>query len=225
MIIIDDIYKSFDGIRALNGVSFSCKDGTITGLVGPNGSGKSTLLNILSGLINADTGSLKLVGGFSRTFQDSQLWESLTVKDHLIMSAKPRNPFLAMLNFNTEDCEVDSILVDVGLLREKNKLVCDLSYGQRKMLEVGRALATKSKNYLFDEPFAGLSPEMSMRLKEIILREAQSGATIIVVEHDISLIKQICDEVIVLSAGQVLESGKAEDVFNRPTVIEAYLGK
>lgn len=225
MIKVKNVSKSFGGVQALHNVSFECKNGQILGLVGPNGSGKSTLLNIISGLLKLDDGSVKVSGGFSRTFQDSRLWESLSVIDHLTIPLKSGNPFVALGDFRVDYNKVDEILKRVGLLEHKQRKVQDLSYGQRKLLEIGRALSSNPINLLLDEPFAGLSLSMSQKLKEIIQEELQNDSAIIIVEHDISLIRKLCNEVVVLNAGEVLESGLADDIFHKPSVIEAYLGK
>jgi ABC-type branched-subunit amino acid transport system ATPase component len=225
MIQVSNIRKSFGGIRAVRGVSFTCEGGTITGLVGPNGSGKSTLVNLLTKMLTKDSGEIKIDGGFGRTFQDVRVWEHMTVLENVLLMTQAHGLLAALLEFRADETEARDIVARVGLLEYMHVPAKQLSYGQRKLLEIGRALGSKASNLFFDEPFAGLFPEMVERVKVIIKEEKMRGASIVLIEHDMSVIRELCDRIIVLDAGKIIAEGTTEEALNDPDVIHAYLGE
>lgn len=239
---IENISKNFGGVKAINHLNLSFNPGEITGLIGPNGSGKTTLINLLTGLFPFDTGvvifgeGLKiskirthqiLTYGVTRTFQDVRLFGQMSVLDNVLLTLTERNVWGALFEVHKEWHlkEAEEVLGKVGLLEKKDNLAEELSYGQRKLLEVGRALATKADVYFFDEPFAGLFPEMVKYLSKIMLELKDAGKTVILVEHNMDLIRKLSDRVIVLDSGELLAEGKPEEALSKPEVLEAYLGE
>lgn len=225
MIQATNISKSFGGIRAVRDVSLSCEQGTITGLVGPNGSGKSTLVNVLTKMLSKDSGRIKIDGGFGRTFQDVRVWEHMTVLENVLLMTQAHGLFASLVEFHADDTKARTIIVRVGLEGYMDVHAKHLSYGQRKLLEIARALATGAPNLFFDEPFAGLFPEMIERVKKIIKEEKDRKASIILIEHDMSVIRELCDRIVVLDAGKIIAEGDVLETLRDPKVVEAYLGE
>jgi ABC-type branched-subunit amino acid transport system ATPase component len=172
----DSIKKYFGGVHAVDGVSLDFQSGQITGLVGPNGSGKTTMINILSGYVPYDHGTVSIMDeqftkvpvydmpelGVTRTFQNVRVFEQMTVMDNLLIVLTKRTVWGSVFDKHTDShvYQVEEILEKLGLTHQKNNLAKNLSYGQRKLLEIGRALLMNTPIYLFDEPYAGLFPEM-----------------------------------------------------------------
>lgn len=236
-----NLTKRFDGVKAIDKLSISIEKGTITGVIGPNGSGKTTLLHLLSGLLPIDEGVITInkkqfsdvksphtvfYEGIARTFQDIRLFEQLSVLDNILIMLTQRNVFKALLEKTIDDHYhiAEKALSKVGLWNKRDEPAINLSYGQRKLLELARILTTDAEIYLFDEPFAGLYPAMKKIVKAIIRDLKKNEKTIVLVEHDIELIKSIADFIVVLDSGQLLAHGKPDEVLNKRTVIEAYLG-
>jgi len=236
-----NLVKKFNGVRALDDLDLEFKKGQITGLIGPNGSGKSTLVNILSGLFSPDSGAI-VINGFkrkrinpldnpvyslTRTFQEVRLFNQMTVEDNLLVVLTERNVFSALFEKHTKYHleKTKEILDKLGLKEKAHELAANLSYGQRKLLEIGRALAMNAEIYLFDEPFAGLFPEMRKIVIKILQELKGNGKTIILIEHSMDLIRELSDEVIVLDSGTLLASGQPDKVLEEKKVIEAYLGE
>lgn len=236
------ITKNFDGVKAVNDLSIGMEKGKITGVIGPNGSGKTTLTNLLTGMLPFDSGAVDIDGvkrlkkikpydisvyGITRTFQDVRLFEQMTVLDNILVVLTERNVASALFEkhkkFHNEQAK--EVLEKVGLWDKKNELAVNLSYGQRKLLEIARALAMKSEIYFFDEPFAGLFPEMVKLISGIIKELKQQGKTVILIEHDMGLIRELCDYVFVMESGSLLAEGKPNEVLENREVIEAYLGE
>lgn len=233
--------KHFDGVYAVNKLSLEIERGKVTGLVGPNGSGKSTLVNLLTGLIPFDEGAV-LIGdlelsrvnpmevptyGLTRTFQDVRLFEQMTVLDNLLVVLTERNVWSALFERHRQYHldQAEAALRRVDLWSARGGLAHNLSYGQRKLLEVARALVMKAEIYLFDEPFAGLFPEMRKIVSKIISELRAQGKTIILIEHNMDLIRELCDRVVVLDAGKLLAEGEPSKVLKQREVVEAYLGE
>ncbi|OQA38983.1 MAG: Glutamine transport ATP-binding protein GlnQ [Parcubacteria group bacterium ADurb.Bin316] len=236
-----NLIKRFNGVNAVDRLSIKIEKGQITGIIGPNGSGKTTLINLLSGVLVLDDGEVILNKtkklsrilpyqifsyGITRTFQNVRLFEQMTVLDNILVVITERNAFSSLFEKHTEYHYklAKEILQKVGLWEKKNQLAVNLSYGQRKLLEIARALAMKAEIYLFDEPFAGLFPEMRKIVSDIVQGLKRKNKTIILVEHDMGLIREICDYVIVMNEGKLLAEGKPADVLKKREVIEAYLG-
>lgn len=225
MIQVTKISKYFGGICALHEVSFHCASGTIMGLVGPNGSGKSTLIHVLTSMLTYDSGHVEIHGGFGRTFQDVRVWEQMTVLENVLLMTQEHHPVTSLFEFYPDETFARRIIERVGLVSHMHIQAKYLSYGQRKLLEIGRALALNASNLFFDEPFAGLFPEMIERVKAIVREEKARGVSIVLIEHDMSVIRELCDTIVVLDAGHIIASGNPEEVLADARVIEAYLGK
>lgn len=237
-----NLSKHFNGVFAVDRLSIGIEKGSITGIIGPNGSGKTTLMHLLSGFMPFDSGMV-VIGesvkvsklkpyditsyGITRTFQDVKLFNQMTVLDNILLVLTERNVFGALFEkhkqYHLKQCE--EILKMVGLWDKKNELALNLSYGQRKLLEIGRALATKAEIFLFDEPFAGLFPEMVKTVSNIIRELRKEGKSVVLIEHNMQLIRELSDYVFILDSGKLLAEGKPEEVLNKRNVIEAYLGE
>lgn len=236
-----NISKHFSGIYAVDGVDAQFEKGKITALIGPNGSGKSTLINLITGIIPYDKGTVsfgnKKLGKIepyeilskktTRTFQNIRLIEQMSIEDNLLITLTNRKVIGGIFEFHSKKHtdEVTTVLDRIGLKEKRHVTAEKLSYGQRKLLEVGRALLTKSNIYFFDEPFAGLFPEMIKIVSRILEELKDSGTTVVLVEHNMQIIKELSDYCIVMDEGKVLAEGITEEVLNREDVIEAYLGK
>jgi len=234
------ISKSFQGIKAINDLSISFPKSLVTGLIGPNGSGKSTLINLITGLLVPDGGSI-VIGGrafpfikpyklrnfkVARTFQDGRLIEQLNVKDNLLLSVAQNTILkgLTELKATPYKQKLEGILVKTGLNEHRFKKAEELSYGLRKLLEIGRALMQDADIYIFDEPFTGLSPKMVQEVLSIIDVLRIEAKTVILIEHNMGLIEQLADYIIVLDHGTLLADGAPRDVLKNKKVQEAYLG-
>ena len=248
MLRVEKVYKSFGGILALFGVSFEVEANTITGLIGPNGSGKSTLFNIISGFYSKDRGEIYFQGkklrniepykialmGVGRTFQISEAPEKMTVLENLLLAPKNQtgesvlNVFLHPLRIKNESKQhlekAYEILHLVQLYDLMNEYAGNLSGGQKKLLSLARILMSDPLLLLLDEPTAGVNPTL---IKDLIvaiknLRD-EKGVTILVVEHNMKVISEICDRVIVLDFGKKLAEGTPEEIKRNEKVLEAYL--
>lgn len=236
-----NLTKRFDGVKAVDDFSASIEKGKITGIIGPNGSGKTTLVNLLSGLVGIDGGfvvmdeSLKFskirsyeisAYGITRTFQEARLFNQMTVLDNILAVLTERNVFSALFEKHNKYHlnKAKEVLEKVGLWGKINELAVNLSYGQRKLLEIARAISMPAEIFLFDEPFAGLFPEMLKIISQIIRELKEQGKTIILIEHNMELIRELSDYVLVMDSGKMLAEGKPEEVLKKKEVIEAYLG-
>ena len=235
-----DISKHFGAVRAVDGLTLSIPIFGMTSIVGPNGSGKSTLINLLSGTLPLD-GGLVIIGGHSlrtvhahetaghgitRTFQEVRLFDQISVLDNIIVVLTERKIFPALFERTKVEHQKKAreILESVGMWDKRDSLAMELSYGQRKLLEIGRAMAMDARIYLFDEPFAGLFPQMLERVKDILKQMRADGHTIIFVSHNMDIVREMSDHIIVLDSGKQLLAGEVEDILTREEVIEAYLG-
>ncbi|MBI5642268.1 MAG: ABC transporter ATP-binding protein [Deltaproteobacteria bacterium] len=241
-----NLTKQFDGVHAIDNLSISIRKGKITSIIGPNGSGKTTLTNILSGIIPIDSGCIVLHDtvtlskvrpydmpsyGITRTFQEVRLFEQMPVLDNVLVVLTERNVFGALFerhgSFHLKQAE--EVLRRVGLWDKRMELASGLSYGQRKLLEIARVLAlcegSQASIILFDEPFAGLFPQMVKAVSSIIKSLKQEGRSIVLIEHNMDLIRELSDHVIVIDSGRFLAEGSPSEVLERKDVIEAYLGE
>ena len=235
-----EISKRFGTVRAVDELSISIPRRGMTSIVGPNGSGKSTLVNLLSGTLPLDGGIVIIDGtglrvihahetpahGITRTFQEVRLFDQISVMDNIMVVLTNRGVFPALLERNKSENRdrARAILESVGMWEKRDSLAMELSYGQRKLLEIGRAMAMNVRTYLFDEPFAGLFPQMLDRVKDIMKLMREEGYTIIFVSHNMDIVRELTDHLIVLDSGQLLTAGKVEDVLSSDEVIQAYLG-
>ncbi len=238
---ISGLSKRFEGVNAIDGLSINFKKGGIISIIGPNGSGKTTLTNVLTGILSPDDGLIVINDrevkgikpfqipsyGITRTFQEVRLFEQMTVLDNVLVVLTERGIFASIFEKHQKEHlqEAEEVLGRVGLWSKKDVLAVNLSYGQRKLLEIARVLAMDSAIIFFDEPFAGLFPEMIKVVFSIIQELKTGGKTIILIEHNMDLIRQLSDRVFVMDSGRLLAEGQAEEVLAKPEVIEAYLGE
>jgi branched-chain amino acid transport system ATP-binding protein len=244
MIVLEtkNLVKRFEGVQAVDHLSVAIERGAITGIIGPNGSGKTTLINLLSGMFPIDSGEVVIDGaqkfthitphqisfyGITRTFQNVRLFEQMTVFDNILVVLTERSVFNSLFEKHTEYHQkiAEEVLQKIGLWEKRSQLAINLSYGQRKLLEIARALAMKSEIYLLDEPFAGLFPEMRKIVADIIQELKQENKAVILIEHDMALIRDLCDYVFVMDEGKLLDEGQPNHVLETREVIEAYLGE
>ena len=234
------ISKYFGAVRAVDRLSIAVPRKGMTSIVGPNGSGKSTLVNLLSGVLPLDGGMVIIDGvglkvvhayetpnhGITRTFQEVRLFDQMSVWDNIMVALTDRRLFPALLErARTRHREhAQKLLENVGMWEKRRDLALNLSYGQRKLLEIGRAMALDVNTYLFDEPFAGLFPQMLERVKGIMKEMRDQGRTIIFISHNMDIVRELSDHIIVLDSGSLLAEGEVEEVLNRAEVIAAYLG-
>lgn len=239
----------FGGLNAVSNLNFEVKEGKILSLIGPNGAGKSTVFNCLTGFVRPSSGTVLLKGqpfqglspdkivqkGIARTFQSIRLFKTLTVEEnvmsglHIRTKSNVLSTFFNPRQFNREEKwvreEVTRILKFVGLEEKANNRADDLSYGEQRKLEIARAMATNPDILLLDEPAAGMNHSEKNNLKELIYSIRDSGTTIVIIEHDMQLIMDISDWIIVLHYGKMLVEGLPEDIKKDPRVIESYLGE
>ncbi len=237
---ITHLTKAFGGLRAVDDLSISIAAEKTTGLIGPNGSGKTTLMNLISGLYKPDCGTITIGDEIfdainpiklrelhiARTFQDGRLINQLSVDDNLLLPIAETSVLKSFRQFKTMEMQkrVNAILEKIGLTSHRHKLAEELSYGQRKLLELGRALIQDADIYLLDEPFSGLQEKMVEHVLGLIGELKKKNKTVVIIEHNMGLIKQLSDHIIVLDHGALLASGKPDTVLQNKSVQQAYLG-
>jgi branched-chain amino acid transport system ATP-binding protein len=248
MLQLDRVSRSFGGLTAVNDVSFEMKAGQIMGLIGPNGAGKTTLLNLISGLDQPTSGSIRFNGqpihdrpphvinqlGIARTYQNIRLFAEMSVLDNVIVGTHTQgragllNAVLLLPSYRSEERRLralaQQLLARLGVQQFEQTPADALSYGDQRRVELARALATHPKLLLLDEPTAGMNATETARLGELILSLRAEGLSILVIEHDMAFISQVCDEVIVLNFGQVIARGMPDQIKTDQVVVEAYLG-
>ena len=244
-----DVHMNFGGVAALRGIQHAVSAGLIQAVIGPNGAGKTTLFHCISGLLQPTSGSILFQGeqiegcaphriaqlGISRTFQHVALFKSMTVLENVMLGRHPRTHSgfwatgLRFPSMRREERRIretaQSILAFVGLDDAAQLRAGALPLGKQKMLEIARALATEPRLLLLDEPAGGLNMRETEELGELIQRICQSGTTVVLVEHDMNLVMDISDQILVLHYGQYLAAGSPRQIKNNPAVIEAYLGE
>jgi branched-chain amino acid transport system ATP-binding protein len=248
MLQIENLSKSFGGLKAVQDVSFAVKEGAIHSVIGPNGAGKTTLFNLISGVYVPTSGKILFEGadvsgmppdelarrGMSRTFQNLQVCMNMSAIDNVMVGAHLRlaqNLFGALLRIPSlrrgeKACrdEAAALMRFVGLGRYLHAAASQMPYGALKRLEIARALAARPKVLLLDEPAAGLNHTETAEIEALIRKVADSGVTVVLVEHDMKLVMNLSDQLLVLDYGRKLAEGTAAQVRANPDVIAAYLG-
>ena len=246
---VKDLAVSFGGIKAVNGLTFSVHEGEIVSVIGPNGAGKTSAFNCISGFYRPNQGSVTFDGnpitrnkpsritqlGMARTFQNVRLFKEMTVLENVKTGMHTRlkqNVFDAMLHTpryrrSEAQCTEDARgwLDFVGFRADDELLVTQLPYGEQRRVEIARALATQPKLLLLDEPAAGLNHNEKQELMELIRKIRNLGVGIVLIEHDMGLVMEISERIVVLNYGKEIADGTPEQIKNDPAVIAAYLGE
>lgn len=246
---IKSITQKFGGLTALNDVNLEIFEGEIVGVIGPNGAGKTTLFNVITGVYHPTSGEVYLNGhnitnmkphqitrrGFARTFQNIRLFPRMTVLENVWMGMCCRSKLsLVDMIFSSkkkrieEDrqrAEVEDILKLMGLYEKKYQLPNSLPYGEQRRLEIARAMATHPKILLLDEPAAGMNEQETNELLFTVRKLKEMGFTILLIEHDMKFVMNVCERIYVLNHGELIASGSPEEIKKSEVVIEAYLGK
>jgi ABC-type branched-subunit amino acid transport system ATPase component len=241
VIVVRELVKKFGGVAALDQLSLSILRESITCVLGPNGSGKTTLFNILSGLTPFDAGIVIINGeerrslapyqnrerSIARTFQDVRLFGQMTALENVIIALQERRTFHSLFQFATpilkEHAQYFLSLVD--LQEKSSSLAGELSFGQRKLLEVARVLAADTQIVLLDEPFAGMSLARIETIKRLLSELRADAKSIILIDHNMEVVRSLADHVVVLHHGQLLAQGSFDDISRNEAVINAYLGR
>ncbi len=245
MLVIENLTKSFGGIKAVDDCSFSVLQGKITALIGPNGAGKTTLFNCISGLENADHGSIlyehqdvsgwrdheRAEAGVARTFQLLHVFKNLTVFENAVVAIHDRDQNLLPSFFGLnglkeeEEKKIMDMLARVKLTNVRDTVAHELSYGQQKLLSFARALLQPHRLLLLDEPVAGVHPELRQEFAVLLKQLRDEGETMLVIEHDMEFAMDIADWIVVLREGKILKQGTPMEVRNDPSVLAVYAGK
>lgn len=245
---VRNLNKAFGGNKVIQNLSFDIKPGEIVGIIGSNGAGKSTFLNLLLNITKKDSGSIQFKNidiskkktseitrlGIARSFQDSKPLPQITVHDNIDIAFRYKNRInLKNVLFRNKSLkeeessnlvQIKELLKEVGISSKLNIQAKDLSYGQGKLIEILKVMVSDSELILLDEPFSGLFAEMIKVIESQIKKLSKQGKTIILIEHNMKLIEQICHRVIVLDAGKLIADGTFQEVTKDPLVIESYLG-
>lgn len=248
MLEVKDITKVFGGIVAVDHVSFHVDRGEIISIIGPNGAGKTTVFNMLTGVYNVDEGEVLFEGkpihnlkpqeivkrGISRTFQNIRLFKDMRVIENVLVGTHIRTKYTFLDSiFRTpkfqkleaeKTARAIKILQSIGLDDRRDDYASNLPYGDQRKLEIARAIATDAKLILLDEPAAGMNPQESAELLAFIRTLQERGYTIVLIEHDMSVVMNISDRIYVIDHGKPIAEGLPEEIANNERVIEAYLG-
>jgi len=249
MLVVENLSKSFGGLRAVDGCSFAVRSGTITGLIGPNGAGKTTVFNLLSGFVHPNAGKVLLQDeeitglppyrifqkGIARTFQIPREFKEMTVLENLMLAPLAQSgerlldpffrPWLVRRQENSISKRAGEVLEFLGLQSLRDELAGNLSGGQKKLLELAKTMMIKPKLVMLDEPGAGVNRTLLKKLAESIERlRDEEGATFLLIEHDMDFVMRLCNPVIVMSEGKKLAEGEPAEVQSNEQVLEAYLG-
>jgi len=248
VLTVEGLQKTFGGVVALDEVDFAVQEGLITGIIGPNGAGKTTLYNVISGIIRPDEGRISLHGeeiqdlsspeiavkGLGRTFQTPRVFNGMSVRENLAFAPQDQtgeSVVGVLFQSNRVKEEEESISTQVSEMLEfleldhlEDEYARELSGGQRKLLELGRTLMTDPDILLLDEPMAGVNPSLTDHLLDRLHHLNDEGMTIVIIEHDMDIIMNHCDRIVVLHEGATLATGTPEEIQDDIQVLEAYLG-
>jgi branched-chain amino acid transport system ATP-binding protein len=250
ILAVNDLRKSFGGVRALDGVSFELREGELVGLIGPNGSGKTTAFNLITGVSRPTGGTIAFRGervdgnppdrnaalGMARTFQNIRLFRDLPVIDNVMVGLHMRHgsgfwpTILKLPAARRSEEEIRrralSMLEMLGLAGRAGHIVANLPYGDQRKVEFARALATEPTLLLLDEPTAGMNPQETAELGRTIRRlHGELKITTLLVEHDMQMVMSVCERLVVINQGRLLATGAPAEIKSNPAVIEAYLGR
>ncbi|HEX9031827.1 MAG TPA: ABC transporter ATP-binding protein [Streptosporangiaceae bacterium] len=245
---IENLAKSFGGVTAVRGCTFTVTEGTVVGLIGPNGAGKSTVVDLVSGFARPDEGEITFAGtqiigkrpnaiarlGLIRTFQTPREWRQLTVLQNVLVArcAYSRESLLRTLfgargirrEEQADEAAAEEILDRYQLSHLRDARAGSLSGGQKRLLEFARIAAADPRLVILDEPMGGVNPVLGARIGEAVRHFADEGHTVIVVEHNLPFIEKTCDEVIVMDLGEVIAQGSFDSLRGNARVVDAYLG-
>lgn len=247
ILVLEDVTKSFGGVMAVDSCSFGVPPGSITGLIGPNGAGKTTTFNLVTGVFRPDAGSIRYGGeniigvtpdqiarkGLVRTFQIPRVFARMTVWENLMFAAPEQAdesvwqalvPRIWQAQERALSRRAWDVLAFIGLDHLRDDYAGSLSGGQRKLLELARVLMMDPRLILLDEPMAGVNPTLARSLIDRIEELNERGITFLIIEHDIDMIMNLCDHIVVMHHGRRLAAGDPETVRNDPRVLDAYLG-
>jgi branched-chain amino acid transport system permease protein len=248
LLSVEELDRSFGGVRALDGAAVQVAAGEVHGLIGPNGAGKTTLLNVISGLFRPTRGRIVLGGeridglpshriaalGITRTYQNIRLFlglsalENVMVGAHLVRRGDTLRRLFFLPSARADEARAREaalqLLARVGLSDRAHHRVSGLSYGDQRRVEIARALASSPRLVLLDEPTAGMNAAEVQAVAAVIREVAKQGQSVVLVEHNVQLVMQVCDRITVLNFGKVIAHGEPQHVSSHPEVIAAYLG-
>ncbi|HSM43805.1 MAG TPA: ABC transporter ATP-binding protein [Acidimicrobiia bacterium] len=238
MLEVRGVSHRFGGLKAVDGAGFEVAQGEIVGLIGPNGAGKTTMFNLISGALEAQSGTIEFKGeditglrpdqisrrGLARTFQNSKLFNGLSAFENVRLALIYGNPERSF-RYEEAEREVNQLMARMGILSDRNKPVRDLSLASRRYLEIARCLATNADMLLLDESMAGLSSRELAQAMQQITRLRDQGVTILMIEHVMEAIMSVCDRIIVFHFGRKIAEGSPQEVAADSTVRSVYLGE
>jgi ABC-type branched-subunit amino acid transport system ATPase component len=247
LLAIEDVRRHFGGVWAVNGASFRVAQGAVTGLIGPNGAGKSTMLSLIAGALRPTSGSIRLSGeeiagsaahrnarrGIIRTFQIPTEFSRLTVVENLLVAAPQRRgdgvlgALLGRRSWRSREgdrlVQAFALLEQFDMTHRANHFASELSAGEKRLLEIMRALIARPNLLLLDEPFAGVNPSLTRRIEQHFRSVRAAGVTVLMVEHEMGSVERLCDTVVVMAQGRVIASGTMAEVRRDQRVLDAYL--